>query len=84
MVDVIGTYLELNEFLEPRGMEIIPDGIIFRVVNKHRDRTMFVADRIVEISEWVRDKYGEYIVVKTKEGEPDTFQKTLMEYFGRN
>lgn len=64
--DVIGSYLALNQFLEPRGYEIVPEGDLLKVMDKKRRRAVFVADLIDEVSDWVYEMFDERILVEAE------------------
>ena len=63
-IDIVGSYLELNEFLEPRGHELIPEGEYLKVMDKSAGKAVCVADTIVEVSDWVEAKFGKRILVE--------------------
>lgn len=63
-VDVIKSYEALNEFLKPRGYEIVPDGIVLKIMCNKRHRAEFVCDTIQEASDWVADVYNKRIIVE--------------------
>jgi len=62
-IDIIASYLALNEFLEPKGYEIVPEGHLLKVMDKAKGRATFVGDTIKEVSNWVKDEFGVLIIV---------------------
>lgn len=64
MVDVVGSYLALNEFLEEHGMEVVPEGDLLKVMDKAKRKAVFVGDTITEVSDWVKEIYNVRILVK--------------------
>lgn len=64
MVDVVGSYLALNEFLEEHDMEVVPKGDLLKVMDKAKRRAVFVGDTIIEVSDWVKETYNVRILVK--------------------
>lgn len=64
MVDVVGSYLALNGFLEEHDMEVVPKGDLLKVMDKAKRRAVFVGDTIIEVSDWVKETYNVRILVK--------------------
>lgn len=63
-VDVVGSYLELNKFLEPRGMEVVPNGNLLEVMGKRRGRVVFAGVTTTKVRDWVKDEFGVRILVE--------------------
>lgn len=62
-VDIVGSYMKINEFLQDKGLEVAPIGDKLIVVGESGEE-LFSADKMIEIGEWVERRYGVQLLVE--------------------
>lgn len=65
-IDVIGTYVGIEAFLEPKGLTVNPLGDVLEVFDTKNKKALFVADTIGEVNDWVKREYGKNFLVEVE------------------